>query len=153
MEISQINKFLDKVNQTDSCWEWTGARHISGYGHFGTEGKTYRAHRFAWQIWNGEISKGLYVLHKCDNPSCVNPDHLFLGTAADNNRDRHLKGRDAAYKRSGELNWRSKFTNEQVRAIRRIHFSGRSQGSIARQYKVTNQCIERRVNKKVYRDV
>ena len=95
----------------------------------------------------------MYVLHKCDNPPCVNPDHLFLGTAADNNRDRHIKGRDAAHKRSGELNWRSKFTNAQVRTIRRIHASGKSQGSIARHYKVTNQCIEKIVNKKVYRDV
>ena len=77
------------------CWNWTGWTSSAGYGMIGNNYKDRGAHRYSWELSNGPISKGLCVLHKCDNPACINPDHLFLGTKGDNNRDRVKKGRDA----------------------------------------------------------
>ena len=75
------------------CWDWQGAICV-GYGTIGNKYKYRGAHRYSWELSNGPIPKGLCVLHKCDNRRCVNPDHLFLGTKGDNNRDRVKKGRD-----------------------------------------------------------
>lgn len=75
------------------CWVWTKSKTSKGYGRMNVDGKTVRAHRLAWKLYNGRIGKGKCVLHKCDNPSCVNPDHLFLGTNSDNTRDMMEKQR------------------------------------------------------------
>lgn len=83
------------------CWPWTGAASDEGYGRFllnGRNGGYVMAHRYAWEQANGPIPDGLFVLHRCDNPRCVNPWHLFLGTKGDNNRDRAAKGRSAPSK-------------------------------------------------------
>lgn len=86
-------RFMKHVNKTDTCWLWTGSIDVSGYGDCWFRGKTDGAHRVAWLIFNGEITDGLFVLHRCDNPKCVNPEHLFLGTHSDNMRDASSKGR------------------------------------------------------------
>jgi len=91
-----MRRFLSKVSLqiTSGCWVWTGFRNAQGYGHFALDGyKVGRAHRASWVLHRGSIPTGLCVLHRCDNPSCVNPDHLFLGTDADNAHDRDAKGR------------------------------------------------------------
>ena len=75
------------------CWEWTGAKSRAGYGQFGYLGNWYRAHRVAYLVWRGPLKRGLYVCHRCDNPGCVRPSHLFLGTNSDNIRDSLTKGR------------------------------------------------------------
>ena len=120
-----ISVFWSKVRKLpgkDACWEWLAGCYSSGYGSATYEGKQDRAHRIAWQLANGEIPAGMDVLHKCDNVKCVRASHLFLGTQADNNLDKYLKGR--CYNgppgiHRGELNSNAKITDAQAAEIRR----------------------------------
>lgn len=97
-----VKRFWAKVRKTDGCWEWTGSRDRKGYGRLSIGSRLdgskrpHGAHRIAWVLARGSIPNGLSVLHHCDNPRCVRPDHLWLGTIADNNRDMFAKGRDGA---------------------------------------------------------
>jgi hypothetical protein len=88
-------RFWGRVNKAEpnDCWSWRGAKDGMGYGTLGGDNTETPAHRVSWMIHFGEIPKGMCVLHRCDNPSCVNPNHLFLGTRLDNARDRDAKER------------------------------------------------------------
>ncbi len=89
-------RFWPKVRRGEGCWEWTGARSAKGYGRLtaGRRGDGYlRTHRLSFELAYGPVPDGLFVLHRCDNPPCVRPDHLFLGTKSDNMRDAVSKGR------------------------------------------------------------
>lgn len=88
------NRFWIKVRRSrgKGCWLWGAGCFASGYGAFAWNGKTWRAHRLMWELTNGPIPAGMHVLHTCDTPACVRPDHLFLGTHGDNMRDRWRKG-------------------------------------------------------------
>lgn len=77
----------------EGCWEWTGGRNPSGYGRVQLGSNWYLAHRVAWVLANGSIPEGMFICHHCDNPPCVRPDHLFVGTAKDNSHDMAAKGR------------------------------------------------------------
>jgi hypothetical protein len=124
MAIDQKTKrrFWEKVDvlvDESSCWEWTAGKFSNGYGALWLDGKMQKAHRGAWTLVNGSIPKGeghhgTCVLHRCDNRACVRPDHLFLGSNADNVRDMTKKGRVAR----GEASGRSKLTSADVYAIR-----------------------------------
>lgn len=110
------------IGQPDECWPWTGAHYSSGYGNVGVLDddlipRTRGAHRIAWELRVGPIPPGLSVLHRCDTPACVNPDHLFLGTHADNMADMVAKGREARGTRNGQ----AKLTEQQVGEIRLAH--------------------------------
>ena len=110
-------RFWGKVAKRDGeeCWEWQGSRKGGGYGSIGIKGGTVAAHRASWVLTNGAIPDNLWVLHKCDNPPCVRPDHLFLGTRLDNVRDMCAKGRNACRELTAEDVARSEAA---VKAIR-----------------------------------
>lgn len=93
MEYNVLERFWSKVQKTDSCWLWKGAKNQFGYGFFRLGSRNEVAHRVSYNWIKGEIPSGLLVLHTCDNPSCVNPDHLFIGTHSDNMRDMYRKKR------------------------------------------------------------
>lgn len=124
---SAEERFLQNisVNSSNGCWEWTAGREKTGYGFFTVRSRKFRAHRFSYEMHKGEIPEGLLVCHSCDNPSCVNPDHLWVGTQKDNMEDKVRKGRSSF----GELNGAAKYSAHQVRFIRRtISIYGRKYG-------------------------
>lgn len=86
-------KFWMKVNYTETCWLWTGTRYPTGYGRVRFRGKWGGAHRAAWILMNGDLDPQMCICHHCDNPPCVRPDHLFIGTRKDNLHDAIRKGR------------------------------------------------------------
>mgnify|MGYP001561748375 CR=1 FL=1 len=97
MTVKDFERFHKKIRFTESCWEWTGGKRRRGYGQFSIGNRDLCAHRVAWMFANLDTPPSiLQVCHKCDNPKCVRPDHLFLGTKSDNMRDAVAKGRLAA---------------------------------------------------------
>lgn len=114
----QLNKFWGKVQKTNGCWNWIGALTQKGYGNFRYGYKQLRVHRLSWMMHNGKISKDLLVCHSCDNPKCVNPKHLFLGTHSDNRLDMYKKGRRKMF---GENHPRAKLKKADVIDIRNLY--------------------------------
>ena len=104
--------FFGRLDKGDGCWEWPGAREKSGYGSLSHGGKKKKAHRMAWELVNGPIPEGKLVCHRCDNPPCCPPDHLFIGTQRDNLHDAILKGRLGAKVGDGrEIRARNRLLN------------------------------------------
>lgn len=118
------------------CHIWLGRR-MNGYGVLKVLGREVRAHRFSYQLQHGEVPSSAMVLHRCDQPWCVNPSHLFLGTHADNMADRRVKNRQAR----GESHGRAKLTSEQVAEIRRRLSQGMRQVVLAAQYGIDQTTI------------
>jgi len=119
-------KFWKKVNKTETCWLWIGS--ISRrYGQFYAK-KTVKAHRFSWELHNGLIPNGLFVCHTCDNPLCVNPSHLWLGTQKDNMKDCVNKERNNPNR--GESSGTHKLTEIQIKEIRKSNLTNRELGKI-----------------------
>lgn len=146
-----IASFWAKVcrGTADVCWPWTGSTDGKGYGKLHVRPKMWSAHRLAWKIHYGALDDNLSVLHRCDNPRCVNPDHLFLGTVADNNADMRAKGRHA----HGEKQYRALLTADQVRSIRQKATDGTSLTEIARQMGVSRSSIGAIVRGKLWKHI
>lgn len=113
-----LERFWSRVDQSGDCWEWQGTRQHRGHGLLSVKGKNLKVHRISYELHVGPIPIGLCVRHKCDNAPCVNPDHLEVGTRADNNRDRDERGRHV--KLEGEAHGMCKLTDLQVAEIRRM---------------------------------
>lgn len=134
--------FWSRVQKSNGCWLWTGCT-IKGYGTLRYAGMTYRVNRLSWALAHNPIADGLIVCHDCDNPLCVRPDHLFLGTVADNNHDMSVKGRAS----HGSQRPHAKLTEEEVIRLRELHRSGQGVRKLARAFgiaKTTAQQILRR---------
>ena len=114
-------RFYSKVEKSDGCWKWLGAKDLYGYGRFLFNGNNTQAHRIAWIIVNGDIPEGLHVLHTCDNPPRTNPAHLWLGTNKDNTADKVKKNRCNTFPSIHMWNVRSQ---EQFRSLCGKHCIG-----------------------------
>lgn len=130
-------RFWSKVDKSGDCWIWTGACDSKGYGHLsagGAGGKTIKAARLAYELTYGPVPEGMSVLHRCDNPVCVNPAHLFTGTQADNLQDMTLKGRRRYREHKGSENGRAKLSESQVFEIRKRAAAGEPRSVLAKEY-------------------
>lgn len=149
-ESTRTETFLSRVNpdgpvpvhlpELGPCWVWTGATNPKGYGRFQWNKRQSQAPRVAWEIAYGPVPDGLWVLHRCDNPACCRPNHLFLGTAAENSADMMAKGRrrgSTPRPRPGELNHQAKLTEPQVIRIRRDRAGGRLLREVASEHGVS----------------
>lgn len=142
-------RFWSHVAKSGDCWAWTGTRRRDGYGVFWDGERQVRAHRWAWESANGPIPSGRHLCHHCDNPPCVRPDHLFVGTQTDNMADMTRKGRRISGERhlwfgqdqQGSKNRAAKLTEEQVAHIKGMVQAGYYHDDIARQFGVTRENV------------
>lgn len=138
---------VDRSGGPDACWEWTKGRHRQGYGKIKVDRRHLFAHRVAWELTHGTIPDGLLVLHKCDNPPCCNPAHLFLGTHQDNSDDMIAKGRkppSTPPHRRGEDSNGARLTWDDVRAIRAQYVPYRTTAErLAARYGVGTSTVKR----------
>jgi len=135
------DRFWSKVQKGEGCWEWTGSRHKFGYGWLHLNGATCTAHRISWTIHNGEIPAGLCVRHTCDNPGCVNPGHLLLGTKKDNTQDMMARGRHRPPRLKGEDHHEGKLSNAKVILLRRLLRNGMTTYQTARMLGVSQPTV------------
>jgi hypothetical protein len=144
MDGKTIARFWSKVEKRgpDECWEWKLAKDRDGYGVFSVgpgHGRQHRANRVAWGLTHGPIAAGLCVCHRCDNRGCCSPAHLFLGTNAENSRDRDAKGRLVTSR--GNALPQAKLTPESVAEIRQLLGTGVAQEAVGRRFGVTQGTI------------
>lgn len=144
------------IKSDEECWEWTGRKDKDGYGRIDANKKQWLAHRLMWEIKNGIIPSGMCVCHTCDNPSCVNPAHLFLGTHKDNAVDRQNKNRGKVQLNDnrGERHGMSILNEHQVLEIRDKYSSGAyTQKKLACEYGVTRGAVCDILNNKTWKHV
>jgi len=137
--------FWSRVHKGRTCWEWQAGRTSAGYGLIYFQGSRQLAHRVAWQLEYGPIPEGRCVCHHCDNPRCVRPDHLFVGTHKDNMNDMHHKGRAGDHRwwrQPGRRHHKAKITQQQASEIRLLYATtDKTQRQLASQYGVSQAAI------------
>lgn len=149
-------RFWAKIEKTQTCWIWKAGKTPAGYGRFKIKGTLYSPHRLVYEWFIGPIPEGFDVCHHCDNPSCVNPAHLFVGTRSDNMHDAFDKGRLISFAKNrkpmrGEESPCSKLTANDVRAIRKQYKSGSiTQRDLGKRYKVHRRTIGKIINRQLW---
>ena len=138
--IKTSDPFKRRIRYRNGCWVWVGSLDKGGYGIF----RKMRAHRYSYELYKGPIPEGMFVCHQCDNPSCVNPKHLWLGTPADNARDCVRKGRHSRGVDTGI----AKLTEHNVRRIRTL--TNYSYKEISEMYKVSYNTVYNIINRKTW---
>jgi hypothetical protein len=165
IKIARIAPLYDRLwrrvkrGRKDECWEWQGYKTILGYGQIGCskpKKKILYCHRVAWESVNGPIPEGIDICHKCDNPRCCNPSHLFAGTHEDNMRDCHAKKRSVHFIRpdcfpTGEKSCRSKLKKHQVIQAMKMVSRGLPAWIIAEEFGVSRSAISKIANGKSWR--
>ncbi len=148
-----VGQILLRANiPDDKCWEWTGAKSRFGHGRIKLNGKLHSPHRIVYQMLVGNIPENYLVCHRCDNPSCVNPRHLFVGTHSDNMKDCAAKGRlnsqlnAASFQGAKHPN--AKLTDEKVREIRLRAANGEPKKRLAREFGVHKSIIQKVIQRK-----
>jgi len=139
---SLLSRFWDKVRKSNVCWIWEGARVGAGYGSFrvgGRKGKSLLAHRVSYVIEHGDIPDGCLVCHRCDNPACVRPEHLFAGSHKDNSQDMERKGRTGRC--YGKRNGKATFTFEQAEEVRGLRREGMTYRALASRFGIANKTV------------
>lgn len=150
--MSYEDRFLQKVFKTESCWLWVGAVNSKGYGSFTFNGKRILAHRYSYILNKGEIPEGMFICHTCDNPACVNPEHLWIGSPLENMVDMFSKGRQG-YQNKKQTHCRKGHSFDEFGFIVYIKKTGRQSGQEWRTCKeckrLSNEArnIKRRKNK------
>lgn len=157
------DRFLSKISVRGSgCWSWIGAKDRKGYGvlsvgpKLGIDGKRrntmVRANRISWELYQGKIPDGKWVLHRCDNPECTNPEHLFIGDALSNVRDMDTKGRRKTVTKKGHEHYESRFTPEEIKEIRSQYAAKlATQKELAARYSVNKLTIYKIVRRISYK--
>lgn len=174
LEKKDLVRFWAKIQATedDKCWVWTGAKSSAGYGRFKVNGKLLSPHRIAYSLFNEAELTDLFVCHTCDNPSCCNPKHLFLGTRSENMKDCFKKGRLTSYragyiaamktgkffyrggnKQSGESSPSAKLKNEDVLKIRELSAQGQDNIVISEIFGVTPRNISKIVHRETWKHI
>jgi len=150
-------RFWGKVDKSGDCWEWLASKNKEGYGNLWIEASIHKAHRYSWELHNGPIPeggdyRGMCVCHHCDNPSCVNPDHLFISDHKGNMAD--MSGKDRSNPSKGEYNGRAKLCASTVKLAReRYSVGGVTHGQLAIIFGVSNSAMGRAIAHKTWRDV
>lgn len=142
---SVVKRFEDKYvpEPNSGCWLWVGATNQDGYGRFSFKGKLIGAHRFSLMLYKEEENRFLCVCHTCDNTYCVNPNHLFFATHAENMLDKKKKGRVGYNPARGAQHYMSKLRESDITEIRWMRLQGTSYSKIARIYNVSNESIRK----------
>lgn len=151
MEINHflIERFNEKINKTETCWLWTGATKTNGYGNFGLNNKSFGAHVMAVLLDGRDVPQGYEVMHKCDNPACVNPEHLVVASHKENMADASRKGRMVR----GERHQFAKANDEMVRQIRAKAAQGIKQAALAKEYGIHQTTVGKIVLNKIWKHV
>lgn len=143
LSMDDWSRFWRKVDKGADCWLWTASEKSTGYGAFTLRKRSVAAHRASWELHFGEIPVGIQVLHRCDNPKCVRPEHLFLGTQRENMWDASRKGHIV----------QAKLTVEKVIELRAAAKAGVSLAELARRYGVTDRTIAFAINRATWAHV
>jgi hypothetical protein len=144
-------RFWSRVEWSPYCWQWGGCVGQKGHGLISFQNRLYHSNRVAWEFVFGPIPYGKLVLHTCDNPACVNPEHLWLGTVADNHRDMVSKSRNAM----GEKHGAARLTTEQVKSIR-VEGANKPHGirtKLAKRYGVHRETVSAILDRRTWRHV
>lgn len=149
--IADLFRWDRSFRVTPGCWEWNLYKVPRGYGMFAVKSHMYSAHRVSWMIYNGTIPDNMHICHRCDNPSCVNPDHLWLGTNKDNVDDSVRKGR--RFSAAGSLNGFSKLTENDVIRIRAARASGATCKYIAGKFNINLMYVYDIINRRCWKHI